>query len=264
MTRHRQRARAVSPRYESTIGKAKATSTDTAPTKVRRLRPIDALRGIAIMLMIVYHFCFDLRFYRVTQADFEHDPFWLGFRALIVTSFMLLVGISLVLADRARLSREHFWKRIALITGCALAASVASYLIFPRTFIYFGILHCIAVASVLAWPVTQRPRLAAAIGVVILVAGLTLAHPVFDQRALSWLGFTTAKPATEDFVPLAPWAGVVFVGIALGHALIRANFRPVAFLDATPEWIRWLGRHSLVVYMVHQPILLALLWVAVR
>jgi uncharacterized membrane protein len=93
---------------------------------------------------------------------------------------------------------------------------------------------------------------------------LTLAHPAFDQRALSWLGFTTAKPATEDFVPLAPWAGVVFVGIALGHALIRANFRPVAFLDATPEWIRWLGRHSLVVYMVHQPILLALLWVAVR
>ena len=50
--------------------------------------------------MVVYHFAFDLRFYRVIAADFEHDPFWLGFRALIVTSFLLLVGVSLVLADR--------------------------------------------------------------------------------------------------------------------------------------------------------------------
>lgn len=263
MSRRRQQARKVASRYESTNGNSKATSADKGPPGVRR-RSIDALRGFAIGLMIVYHFCFDLRFYQVTAADFEHDPFWLGFRALVVTSFMLLVGINLVLADRAGMPPDHFWKRIALIAGCALAASAASYLIFPRTFIYFGILHCIAVASVLAWPVTRRPILAAALGAVIIIAGMTLAHPAFDQRALSWLGFTTIKPATEDFVPLAPWAGVVFVGVALGHALLHADFRPIALLDATPEWLRWLGRHSLVVYMVHQPILLSLLWLAVR
>ena len=229
-----------------------------------RRRSIDALRGVAIGLMIVYHFCFDLRFYHMTGADFEHDPFWLGFRSLIVTSFMLLVGIGLVLADHARLPREHFWKRIALIAGCALAASAASYLLFPRTFIYFGILHCIAVASVLAWPVARRPVLAALLGVVIVVAGLTLTHPAFDQRALSWLGFTTTKPATEDFVPLAPWSGVVLIGVALGNALMHANFRPIAVLDAAPKWLGWLGRHSLAIYMVHQPVLLALLWLVVQ
>ncbi len=88
--------------------------------------------------------------------------------------------------------------------------------------------------------------------------------PAFDARALSWLGFTTHKPATEDYVPLAPWAGVVFVGIAVGaRARARSAFRPLAPLAAAPRWLRWLGRHSLVVYMVHQPILLGVLWVFV-
>jgi uncharacterized membrane protein len=262
MSRHQ---RSAVRRSDSTADRSEASFSGSATPPVgRRIVAIDALRGVAIALMIAYHFCFDLRFYRVIVADFEHDPFWLGFRALIVTSFMLLVGISLVLADRARASPAHFWKRFAVIAGCALAASAGSYLVFPRTFIYFGILHCIAVTSVLAWPLTRRPVMAAVVGLAVIAAGLTLAHPAFDQRALSWLGFTTTKPPTEDFVPLAPWAGVVFIGLALGYALARANFQPLAPLNAAPRWLQWLGRHSLVIYMVHQPVLLGLLWLAVR
>ena len=226
-----------------------------------RIAAIDALRGGALCLMFVYHFSFDLRYYRVIASDFEHDPFWLGFRALIVTSFMALVGISLVLADRAGATTAHFWRRIGIIAACAVAASVGSYLVFPRTFIYFGILHCIAVASILAWPTVRRPLLALTIGMALIAAGLAYSDPLFDARALSWLGFTTHKPATEDYVPLAPWAGVVFVGVAAGQALARANFRPLSQLANAPRWLRFLGRHSLVVYMVHQPILLGALWV---
>ena len=228
-----------------------------------RIGGVDALRGFALCLMFVYHFAFDLRFYRVIAADFEHDPFWLGFRGLIVSAFMALVGLSLVLADRAGATRDHFLKRVAVIAACAFAASAGSWLLFPRTFIHFGILHCIAVASVLSWPLVRRPRAAFAIGCAVIVAGVAWSHPAFDGRALSWLGFTTAKPATEDYVPLAPWAGVVLVGIALGQALARSGFRAVAPLAAAPTSIRWLGRHSLAVYMVHQPILLGALWLAV-
>jgi uncharacterized membrane protein len=228
-----------------------------------RVAGVDALRGGALCLMFAYHFCFDLRFFRVIAADFEHDPFWLGFRALIVTSFMVLVGISLVLADRAAATPAHFWKRIGVIAACAIAASVGSWFLFPNTFIYFGILHCIALASVLAWPFVRRPGMAMAIGVAAVAAGLALSWPAFDVRALSWIGFTTGKPATEDYVPLVPWAGITFIGIALGHLLARAEFRPLAPLETTPRWLRWLGRHSLAVYMVHQPILLGMLWIAV-
>jgi uncharacterized membrane protein len=232
-------------------------------TRRSRVGGIDALRGGALCLMFAYHFCFDLRFYRVTTWDFEHDPFWLGFRAVIVASFMALVGISLVLADRAHATRRHFWRRIGVIGACAIAASAGSFLVFPRTFIYFGILHSIAVASILALPLVRRPAIALGVGVAVIVAGLFLSWPAFDARALSWIGFTTHKPSTEDYVPVVPWAGVVFVGITLGHLLARAGFRPIARLAGAPRWLTWLGRHSLAVYMVHQPILLGALWVFV-
>jgi uncharacterized membrane protein len=225
-----------------------------------RVPGIDALRGCAILLMIAYHFCFDLRFFHAIAADFENDPFWLGFRALIVASFMTLVGVSLVLAREARISPVRRWRRIGVIVACALAASAASYLLFPRSFIYFGILHCIAVASVLAWPLVRYPFAALGAGIAVIVAGLWYTNAAFDAPWLSWIGFTTAKPRTEDYVPLAPWLGVVLVGIAVGHALLRTSFAALRPLAAAPAWLRFLGRHSLAVYMIHQPVLMTVLW----
>ncbi len=212
-------------------------------------------------MMFVYHFAFDLRFYRVIAADFENDPFWLGFRALIVASFMTLVGVSLVLAADAGASRAHFWRRVAVVAACALAASIGSWLVFPQTYIYFGILHAITVASIVAAPFVRRPGIALAIGAAVIVAGVTLTHPAFDSRALSWIGFVTRKPATEDYVPLAPWAGFVFIGIALARALAVAHWRPVAPFARAPRALQWLGRHSLLVYMAHQPLFFGILWV---
>ncbi len=169
-----------------------------------------------------------------------------------------------MLADRARTSRGHFWRRVGVIVACALAASIGSWLAFRATYIHFGILHCIAVASVLALPFLRRPLSAMVVGIAVIVAGLTLSNPAFDSRVLSWIGFTTYKPATQDYVPLFPWSGIVFVGIALGHALARAAFRPLAPFAATPRWLRTLGRHSLIVYMIHQPILLGVFWLVLK
>jgi uncharacterized membrane protein len=270
-SRERTAAARSTPADRARPAPAPAAGSGPQAAIPQRRTAIDALRGGAICLMVVYHFCFDLRFYRVIAADFERDPFWLGFRALIVTSFMALVGVSLVLADRAHRApaarapgnRAAYWKRIGAIAGCALLATLGSYLLFPQRFIYFGILHCIAAASLLAQPLVRRPAAALALGAVVVVAGLTLQHAAFDARALSWIGFTTTKPATEDYVPLAPWAGIVLIGIAVGHALVRTDFRALRPLAAAPAWLQWLGRHSLAVYMVHQPLLLGVLWVIV-
>lgn len=229
-----------------------------------RVVSIDALRGLAILAMIAYHFAFDLRYFGVIAADFENDRRWLSARAAIVTSFLLLAGIGLVLASRAGVSGKRFAKRVAVIALCALAASAGSYLVYPRTFIYFGVLHCIALSLILGRPLASRPRAAALLGVAIVVAGLALAHPLFDSPWLSWLGFTTRKPATQDYVPLFPWLGVVLIGIAVGHAALRAQLRPLVWLSGSPRWLAWMGRHSLAIYMVHQPLLLGALWLALR
>jgi len=227
-----------------------------------RLAAIDALRGIAIVAMILFHFSFDLALFRIARFDFEHDLAWIVARAVIVATFMGLVGVSLVLAARQDVAPSRRWRRVAVIAACALAVSAASYAMFPQTWIRFGILHAIALASVIAWPLVRRPRLALALGVAIVAAGVLVSHPAFDAPVLQWIGFTTTPPATEDYVPLFPWLGVTLIGIAAGDALARSGFAALAPLARAPAALRWLGRHSLAIYMVHQPIMIGALALA--
>jgi len=234
----------------------------TAATRQHELREpaLDALRSAAILAMVAYHFSFDLRYFGFTQWDFYRDPFWLNARTLILSSFLLIAGVSMILAQRGRLSPARFWRHVARIAACALAVSAASYLLFPESWIWFGVLHAILLSLVLARPLVRRPALALAIGAAIIVAGNLYSHAMFDNRALGWIGFMTAKPRTEDYVPLFPWTGVLLVGISAGHALLRAELRPIAFAARWPRWMAWLGRHSLAIYMVHQPLLLGALY----
>ena len=228
-----------------------------------RIAGIDSLRATALFAMIAYHFCFDLRYFRFISADFEHDPFWLTARTLILSSFLLLAGVSLVLADARQSSSAQFWRHVGMIAGCAVIVSVASYLMFPVTFIWFGVLHAIAVSLVLARPLVRFPRSALAIGLLVIAVGVLYSNRVFNQFALGWIGFMTTKPYTEDYVPLFPWTGVLLCGIPLGHALVRNRFAMLSRLATPPRWFSWLGRHTLFVYMVHQPILLGALWLIV-
>lgn len=242
---------------------ARATPA-SAGVRTGRVESLDALRGLAIVAMIVYHFCFDLRYFGVTRWDFEHDLRWLGARALILSSFLLIAGVSAVLAARRPLPRIRWLRHIGVIGGAALLVSAGSYLLFPQSFIWFGVLHAIALSLLLAKPLVARPRLAAVAGVVIIVAGVTYANPAFDNRALGWIGFMTAKPITEDYVPLFPWMGVLLLGVAVGHAWVRTRFAALAPLARVPRAVRFPGRHSLIVYLVHQPAMLALLWAALH
>jgi uncharacterized membrane protein len=248
----------------STATAAQGSATPIDVPARGRIASIDALRAIALIAMIAYHFCFDLRYFRVIAPDLEHGAFWLTARTLILSSFLLLAGVSLVLADARNAPVAQFWKHVGMIAGCAIIVSVATYWMFPVTFIWFGVLHAIAVTLVLARPLVRFPRTSLALGLGVIVAGVAFSHPAFDSFTLGWLGFMTGKPYTDDYVPLFPWSGVLFCGIAAGHALVRNRFAVLARLSTPPRWLAWLGRHTLAVYMLHQPILIGILWAILR
>ncbi|MDX1824718.1 MAG: heparan-alpha-glucosaminide N-acetyltransferase [Thiohalomonadales bacterium] len=233
-----------------------------------RFQLIDIFRGVAIVLMVLYHFCYDLEYFSLASFDFSHDPFWLGLRTLIVSLFLGLVGVSLVLANENGLNPRRYFKRLGMLVLFALAITVTSYFMFPGRTIVFGILHFIAFASVagllfVSWPLTSL-----VIGIGLIGLNLVFEHRFFDQPAMHWIGLMTHRPATEDYVPVIPWFGVVLIGIFLGHYLLRISslqFIRRYHTNRLPgRGLALAGRHSLLIYMLHQPILFGLLWSGIQ
>lgn len=223
-----------------------------------RIHTIDTLRGLAVALMIVYHFCFDLDYYGLIDQDLNHSPFWLTARTLIVTLFLALMGVSLQLAHRNGIRWPAVGRRFALLAGSAALVTVATWQLFPDSYVFFGILHFIALASLLGLPFLQRRTLALVSGVGLLLLGVLWSHPFFDGASWQWLGLMTHKPHTEDYVPLLPWFGVVLLGMAMGMGLgvNRPRPQPGGWRGA----LALAGRHSLPIYLLHQPLLMGLLY----
>jgi uncharacterized membrane protein len=244
-------------------------SEAAAPPLRLRLEVVDGARGVALLAMFVFHFAYDLSYFGLIETHIPSEPGWRGFARLIAGSFLTLVGISLVLATRNGLNRSAFLKRLAMVAGAAALVTLATYVAMPRSFIFFGILHHVALASVLALPFLRLPIVAVA-GATIAAFALPflIAHPLLDQPALAWLGFSRAPIVTADFVPVFPWFGCVLGGIVLARlALPRltgsrlANWRPTSL---PARILAWGGRHSLLVYLVHQPVFIGALLLALQ
>jgi uncharacterized membrane protein len=226
-----------------------------------RFDRLDALRGAAMVWMALFHFCFDLNHLGLTaRQNFYADPFWTGQRTAIVSLFLFCAGLGQALAWQQGQRWPRFWKRWAQVAACALLVSAGSWFMFPRTWISFGVLHGMAVMLIAA-------RLAAPLrsglwplGLLALLLPVWVQHPVFDSRWTNPLGLVTQKPATEDYVPVLPWLGVMLWGLAAGQWLLKAQ-RPL-LASSVPRWVQplaLLGRWPLSFYMLHQPVLIGAL-----
>jgi uncharacterized membrane protein len=236
--------------------------TKPMPSKRPRLPLIDIARGVAIIAMVIYHFCWDLSYYRFIPVDVGYDPGWVMFARSILFAFMLLVGVGLVLGHGDGVRWQRFWRRWLFLVGGAGLITLGTWLTFPDSFVYFGVLHAIAAASLLALPFLFTPVWVTGLAAATVVGlPFVFSDPLYNSKALSWIGFWTEPPYTNDLVPLFPWLGVVLAGIVLARlvrgtptetrlAAVQPNNRPARMLG-------WMGRWSLVIYLVHQPVLLA-------
>jgi len=240
---------------------------DADPAAPRRIPAVDVARGVALLAMFVYHFTWDLGFFGLIELQAGIDPAWRLFAKLIAGSFLFLVGVSLVLATRDGLAPRPFLRRLAMISAAALAVTVGTYYVTPQSFVFFGILHSIAVSSVLALPLLRAPLWwLAMMAVLVAAAPAALTSPTFDSPGLWWLGLTPKPPLTNDYVPLFPWFAAVLAGICAARLAIRGGLDRVL-----ARWepgrigrvLGFAGRHSLAVYLIHQPVFFALLSAAV-
>ena len=229
----------------------------------RRFDSIDALRGIAIVWMTVFHLCFDLNHFGYIRQDFYNDPVWTWQRSAIVSMFLLCAGMGQAVAVDQQQDARRFGKRWLQVAGCALLVSAGSYLMFPRSFIYFGVLHGIAVMLVITRVTANAGRWLWLAGAIAIALPRLVQHPWFDTRLTNWVGLITHKPVTEDYVPLLPWIGVMWWGLAAGQWVLANRRKWVT--GALPKALHpfaVLGRWSLSFYMVHQPVLIGLLLLA--
>ncbi len=239
-----------------------ATPTAASPHAPRYDR-LDALRAIAMLWMAAFHFAFDLNYFGLIRQNFYVDALWTGQRTAIVSLFLLCAGIGQVVAIEQGQPLPRFARRWLQIAGCAVLVSIGSALMFPTRWISFGVLHGIAVMLVVLrltgrWGAWLWP-----LGLAAIVLPQLVSHAWFDSRWTNWIGLVTRKPATEDYVPLLPWLGVMWWGLAAGRWLLRRR-RDLLAGPVAPAWrgLAALGRWPLTFYMLHQPVLIGLVMAA--
>ena len=226
---------------------------------------LDALRGAAIVWMAAFHLCFDLNHFGwlAPRQDFYGDPFWTTQRTAIVTLFLFCAGLSQAVAWQAGQAPARFWRRWAQVAGCAVLVSVGSALMFPRSWISFGVLHGIAVMLVLLRVAAPLGRGLWLLGALALVLPWLVQHPFFDTRWTNWAGLVTRKPVTEDYVPVLPWLAAMAWGCAAGQLLLaRAPELLAGTLPGALRPLAALGRWPLSFYMLHQPVFIGLVGAA--
>ena len=208
---------------------------------------LDLMRGVAIIMMVAFHFIYDLNSFGFTDIPlFTH---WAGtaWRILIVFLFLSAVGISLVIAHSKTLKLKKFIKRQIYLGIAALIVSAGTYVMFPDGWVYFGILHLIWVSSLIAIFFINLPKTSLLIAAIILISS-TLGQPNFT--ILSNIFEQYLPLSSVDYYPLFPWLSFVFIGIYLGH---YPHYQKVFTFRL--NWLEVIGKHALIIYLTHQIVL---------
>ncbi len=214
--------------------------------------------------MAIYHFTWDLEFFGYVPPGMTAVGGWKLFARCIASSFLFLVGVSLLLAHGETVRWRGYWQRLAMVASAALAITVVTYFAVPNGFIFFGILHQIAVASLLGLAFLRLPAAATLVlAAAVIAAPHYLRSEFFDSPWWWWTGLSESRLRSNDYVPVFPWFGAVLAGIAAAR-IAQATGILARLAQLQPR--RWTsplvfaGRHSLAFYLIHQPVLIACVW----
>lgn len=233
-----------------------------------RLWEIDALRGVAIIMMVIYHLLWDL----ASLGGYDialRTGFWSWWQIVTASLFTGLVGLSLTLSynrERQTHPTGSLWSKYVIrgltVLTWGLVIGVVTYLALGTGYyVRFGILHLIGLSIILAYPLLRFRWLNLALGIALTLLGPAIQGLRLDLPTLEWLAPTPGSGV--DYAPLIPWFGRVLIGVFLGNVLYPGGQRRFALADhsnnALVRLLRLLGENSLLIYLIHQPILLVTL-----
>jgi len=239
-----------------------------------RFWEVDLLRGVAVSTMIAYHLLYDLNFFHATSIDLSTLP-WLLLGRGTASVFVFLVGVSLSLSyaragirDKTLNKTRKYLHRGIRILSYGFFISFVTWFFLGDDMVVFGILHLIGLSIILSIPLLDKsPRLLFSAG--ILLVSLFFLLGFFIPAGgfwLIWLGFPPQGFSSVDYAPLLPWFGLVLLGLGSGKFFYGGYKRRHAFPDYSSfppvSLICSIGRHSLFIYFIHQPILLTLMYLA--
>ena len=230
---------------------------------MKRFWEIDFLRGIAIILMIISNFITDLAFFGIYDAPL----FWQVFARITASLFIFLAGVSLALSySRVNKRSNSFMKyffRGARIFSWGMAITLVTWLFMEEGFVVFGVLHLIGLSIILAYPLLGFRYLNLLLGTAFVAAGLYASSFLFSFPWLLWLGFVPAGFYSVDYFPLLPWFGIVLIGLFFGNLLYPGGKRKIRLPETKNPAINalaFLGRNSLRIYLIHQPVLIGMIY----
>ena len=265
-----QREKSLSPQSES----IETGSTQTYKSIHPHLIEVDLIRGIAVVLMVIFHLSYDLKAFAKLSFDLPTE-YWRWMPKLIATPFFLVVGVSLWLSLRQQDIGSFFpavMKKGLKLCLIALGITLSTALVMPPNYtIYFGVIHCIAACILLSYPFLRNRRYNLILGLLFIVIGIVILRFRFPFPWLLWLGLWPESGATGgDWYPLLPWFGVVLFGITVGEKLYPSLQAPQSLLPVI--WARskiicglsFLGRHSLLIYLIHQPLFVGIIHILLQ
>lgn len=224
----------------------------------KRIVGLDIFRGTALFLMIIYHFIYDLNHFQLIQINMDKDPTFMLFRYMIISMFLLSVGMSLALVHQNGINWRAVSKRTLQLSIAALSVTIATYIIFPQSWIYFGVLHFILLSSLLVLPLLKYPTIILLLMLSILIGSATNTLHMHGLFSLLQEPLFLPSPHTEDLVPLVPWFALVLLGVLMvQHNVYQKFFKQKIFSlnFAIHKLLKKMGQHSLAIYLIHQLIL---------
>ncbi len=229
--------------------------------KNKRFWEMDALRGTAIIMMLLSNLMTDLNYFNIINSSVK--DFWWWFARITASIFLFIVGISLTLSYSKKKEFTKFFKRGIKIFFYGLIITIVTYLFIPKDYVIFGILHLIGASSIITYPLINKPFISLVLGIIILLTGLFTENLTINSIKLLWLGITPQYYSTVDYFPIIPWLGIILIGIYIGNKLYKdyeRSFKIPRNNNILIKIMTFIGRNSLIIYLIHQPIILTILY----